>query len=55
MRVNAIAPGNIVFPGGDWETRANGPRAAARKRRIDREVPLRRFGTPAEIGAVAAS
>ena len=54
VRVNAIAPGNIVFPGGDWESRANGPRAAAWKRWIDREVPLQRFGTPAEIGAVAA-
>ncbi|MDO9246325.1 MAG: SDR family NAD(P)-dependent oxidoreductase [Phenylobacterium sp.] len=54
VRVNAIAPGNIIFPGGDWENRANGPRAAAWKRWIDREVPLQRFGTPAEIGAVAA-
>lgn len=54
VRVNAIAPGNIVFPGGEWEARANGPRADAWKRWIDREVPLKRFGRPDEIGRVAA-
>ncbi len=54
VRVNAIAPGNIIFPGGDWESRAHGDRAASWKRWIDREVPLKRFGTPEEIGAVAA-
>ena len=54
VRVNALAPGNIVFPGGDWEQRSTGPRAQAWKRWIDREVPLKRFGTPEEIGSVAA-
>ncbi len=54
VRVNAIAPGNIVFPGGDWEARSTGPRANAWWRWIKREVPLQRFGTPAEIGRVAA-
>lgn len=54
VRVNAIAPGNIIFPGGDWESRANGPRAEAWTRWIEREVPLKRFGRPEEIGAVAA-
>jgi 3-oxoacyl-[acyl-carrier protein] reductase len=54
VRVNTIAPGNILFPGGDWEERANGPRAEAWARWIKREVPLRRFGAPEEIGAVAA-
>ena len=54
VRVNAIAPGNIIFPGGDWEERSTGPRGAAWKRWIDREVPMQRFGRPDEIGIPAA-
>jgi 3-oxoacyl-[acyl-carrier protein] reductase len=54
VRVNAIAPGNIIFPGGDWEARSTGPRAEAWARWIKREVPLNRYGRPEEIGAVAA-
>jgi 3-oxoacyl-[acyl-carrier protein] reductase len=54
VRVNVIAPGNIIFPGGDWEARSTGPRAEAWKRWIDREVSLKRFGRPEEIGEVAA-
>jgi len=54
VRVNAIAPGNIIFPGGTWEANATGPRGDAWKRWVKREVPLNRFGRPEEIGAVAA-
>ncbi len=54
MRVNAIAPGNIIFPGGDWEARSEGERGAAWKKWIRREVPLNRFGRPDEIGSAAA-
>jgi len=54
VRVNAIAPGNILFPGGTWEANATGPRGDAWARWIKREVPLNRFGRPEEIGAVAA-
>jgi 3-oxoacyl-[acyl-carrier protein] reductase len=54
VRVNAIAPGNIIFPGGDWEARSTGDRADAWNRWIRREVPLQRFGKPDEIGAPAA-
>lgn len=54
VRVNAIAPGNIIFPGGTWEANSTGPRADAWARWIRREVPLARFGRPEEIGAVAA-
>ena len=50
----AIAPGNIIFPGGDWEARSTGPRADAWNRWIRREVPLQRFGRPDEIGSAAA-
>jgi 3-oxoacyl-[acyl-carrier protein] reductase len=54
VRVNAIAPGNIIFPGGDWEERSTGPRGDAWTRWIRREVPLQRFGRPDEIGSAAA-
>jgi 3-oxoacyl-[acyl-carrier protein] reductase len=54
VRVNTIAPGNIIFPGGDWEARSTGERADAWARWIKREVPMRRYGKPEEIGAAAA-
>lgn len=54
VRVNTICPGNIIFPGGSWEANATGPRAEAWARWLKREVPLNRYGTPEEIGAVAA-
>ena len=54
IRVNTLAPGNIIFPDGDWEKRMNGPRREAWQRWLDREVPLKRFGKPEEIGGVAA-
>lgn len=56
VRVNTIAPGNILFPGGDWEARTKdgAPRAENWLRWMRREVPLQRFGTPEEIGAMAA-
>lgn len=54
VRVNTIAPGNIIFPGGGWEANSTGPRADAWDRWIKREVALQRYGTPEEIGAAAA-
>lgn len=54
VRVNTIAPGNIVFPGSNWEKQSTGPRAEAWWRWIRREVPMQRFGTPQEIGDTAA-
>ena len=54
VRVNTIAPGNIAFPGGEWEERVAGPNGEAVTRWIRREVPQRRFGKPEEIGSVAA-
>ncbi len=54
VRVNTIAPGNIIFPGGDWEARSTGERAESWARWIKREVPMRRYGRPEEIGAAAA-
>lgn len=54
VRVNTIAPGNIIFPGGEWEERSTGARAESWWRWIKREVPMNRFGRPEEIGRVAA-
>ena len=54
VRVNVIAPGNIIFPGGEWQKQVDGPRGDSWKRWIRREVPQQRFGMPSEIGSVAA-
>ena len=54
VRINTIAPGNIIFPDGDWQTRVDGERGEAWTRWINREVPMKRFGTPDEIGSAAA-
>lgn len=53
VRINAIAPGNVVFPGSVWERKLaeNGPAVQAM---LEREVALRRLGTPEEIADVAA-
>jgi len=53
IRVNTIAPGNILFPQGAWQRKLDADPAAVRSL-IDREVPLARFGEPEEIGAAAA-
>jgi 3-oxoacyl-[acyl-carrier protein] reductase len=48
VRVNAVAPGNVLFPGGSWEKHiANDP--ARVDAYIHAEVPMRRFGKPEEI------
>lgn len=52
IRVNAIAPGNILFPGGIWE-RNVASRPEAWKRWIGREVALKRFGRVEEIADAA--
>ena len=54
VRVNTVAPGNILFPGGTWERNATGPRKEAWARWIKREVPMNRYGKPEEIGAAVA-
>ena len=51
IRVNTVAPGNIIFPGGTWQERMDGPRADNWQRWINREVPMKRYGTSEEIAA----
>lgn len=52
IRVNAIAPGNILFDGGVWDKNTK-ERPEAWERWIKREVALRRFGKVEEIADAA--
>jgi 3-oxoacyl-[acyl-carrier protein] reductase len=53
IRVNVVAPGNILFDGGMW-ARKLAERPESVRAYIDAEVPLGRFGTPQDIGNVVA-
>jgi len=51
IRVNCVAPGNVLFPGSTWEKKlAENPQHF--EQTIKGDVPLRRFGTPEEIANV---
>ena len=50
IRVNLVAPGNVIFPGGRWEELLGGDREGI-ERYISREVPMARFGSPEEIAS----
>jgi 3-oxoacyl-[acyl-carrier protein] reductase len=53
IRVNVIAPGNVIFPGGNWDKKVKiDPQAVSAM--LDAKVPLKRFGTPEEIASLAA-
>lgn len=51
IRVNAIAPGSIEFPGGTWEKRRLAGEALYE--RTLKSIPFGRLGTPDEIAEVA--
>ena len=53
IRVNCVAPGNILFPGGSWERHLATNREAVLNS-IQAEVPMNRFGTPDEISSLVA-
>ena len=53
IRVNTVAPGNILFDGGTWQRKLAADSSGVTSM-ISREVPLARFGEPEEIGAAAA-
>lgn len=53
IRVNSIAPGSILFPGGSWHKRQQeDPQGIADF--VLRELPFGRFGQAEEVGAVVA-
>ncbi len=51
IRVNAVAPGNILFDGGTWSRKIAENKSAVDEM-LAREVSLRRLGTPEEIADV---
>ncbi len=53
IRVNSVAPGSILFPGGGWDRRMKADPAAIADM-IQRELPFGRFGTPEEVADVVA-
>ena len=53
VRINAVAPGNILFPGGTWEHHLS-QRNAEVLQYIKNEVPMNRFGRPEEIADAVA-
>jgi 3-oxoacyl-[acyl-carrier protein] reductase len=50
VRVNAVAPGSIEFPGGSWEQRKTTDPALYN--RILGSIPFGRLGTPEEVAEV---
>jgi 3-oxoacyl-[acyl-carrier protein] reductase len=48
IRVNSVAPGSILFPGGGWERRQKADPAGIADM-VKRELPFGRFGTPEEV------
>lgn len=51
IRVNSVAPGSIVFPGGSWERRQQADPEGIGKF-IEDNIPSGRFGSPEEVAAV---
>jgi 3-oxoacyl-[acyl-carrier protein] reductase len=53
IRVNSVAPGSILFPGGSWHKRQQAdPQGIAEF--ITRELPFGRFGRPDEVASLVA-
>lgn len=53
IRINAVAPGNILFPGSVWERKLTEDKGGV-DAMLEREVAMKRLGSPEEIGAVVA-
>ena len=53
IRVNSVAPGSILFPGGGWDRRQKADPAGIADF-VERELPFGRFGTPEEVADVVA-
>ena len=51
IRVNTVAPGSVIFPGGNWQKRMDAdPEGIAKF--VEQEIPAGRFGNPKEIADV---
>ena len=51
IRVNTVAPGSVIFPGGNWQKRMDAdPEGIAKF--VEQEIPAGRFGNPEEIADV---
>ena len=53
IRVNSVAPGSILFPGGSWWGRQQADPAGIAAF-VQREIPFGRFGSAEEVGNVVA-
>jgi 3-oxoacyl-[acyl-carrier protein] reductase len=53
IRVNSVAPGSILFPGGSWDKRMKAD-PDGMVAFIRHELPFGRFGRPDEVGSVVA-
>ncbi len=53
IRVNGVAPGSILFPGGSWDRRRQAQPEKVEKM-VREELPWGRFGTPEEVADVVA-
>jgi len=50
IRVNTVAPGSILFPGGSWDRRQQADPAGIAAF-VEHEIPAGRFGRPEEVAA----
>jgi 3-oxoacyl-[acyl-carrier protein] reductase len=53
IRVNMVSPGNILFPGGNWDKKQKSNPDNIHKM-LQEKVPLEMFGSPEDIGNVVA-
>ena len=53
IRVNTVAPGSIIFPGGSWERRMK-ENPEEIQAFVDANIPFGRFGKPEEVGDLVA-
>ena len=53
IRVNSVAPGSILFPGGGWDRRQQADPAGIAAM-VERELPFGRFGTVEEVANTVA-
>ena len=53
VRINSVAPGNIMFPGSSWESKVSADPVGVKKM-LDRNVALKSFGQPQDIARMVA-